>query len=405
VLLERLVDGSVRGLADYGGYRALDVALGMAPEAVIDEIERSGLRGRGGAGFPTGQKLRTVASEPGAVKYVVMNADEGDPGAYVDRILLEDDPHALLEGLALAAYAVGATRGYIYLRGEYPDALPILEAAIAEARSAGIVGEKLLGRGPAFDLEVVVGLGSYVCGEETALLDSIEGRRPFVRSRPPYPSTRGLHGRPTLVQNVETLANLPWIVRHGGGAYAAMGFSRSRGTKLVSLNSLFRRPGLYEVDLGTPVRRIVEDLGGGLATGAVRGVIIGGPLAGVLPPRHFDVPLAFEELAALGASVGHGGVVAFDEHTSLRELAHHVFSFGAWESCGRCTPCRLGAGLIADMLGEHPGRTPWDATRFGDIVSALHATSLCGHGTGLGEFARSLLRHYPGEVEACRASS
>ena len=408
VVLERLVDGRVRNLtayADRGGYRALDGALRMAPGSVMDEVERSGLRGRGGAGFPTGRKLRAVASEAAAAKCVVMNADEGDPGAYVDRILLEDDPHALLEGLALAAYAVGATRGYVYLRGEYPDALPIVEAAITEARSAGIFGQRMLGRGPAFDVEVVVGLGSYVCGEETALLDSIEGRRPFVRSRPPYPSSRGLHGQPTLVQNVETLANLPWIVRHGGEAYAAAGFSRSRGTKLVSLNSLFRRPGLYEVELGTSVRRIVEDMGGGLATGAIRGVIIGGPLAGVLPPRHFDVPLAFEELAALGASVGHGGVVAFDEHTSLRELAHHVFSFGAYESCGRCTPCRLGARSIEDMVANVPGQSPWDAERFAAIASALRATSLCGHGTGLGEFARSLLRHYPEELATCFASS
>ena len=409
VVLERLVDGAVRTLAHYrarGSYRALDRALGMAPGAIIDEVERSGLRGRGGAGFPTGKKLRAVASQSAAAKYVVMNADEGDPGAYIDRFLLEDDPHGPLEGLAVAAYAVGATRAYVYLRREYPDALPILESAIAEARSAGIFGPKMLGRGPAFDVEVIVGLGSYVCGEETALLNSIEGRRPFVRSRPPYPSTKGLHGRPTLVQNVETLANLPWIVRHGGAEYAAMGFSRSRGTKVVSLNSLFRLPGLYEVELGTPIRRIVEELGGGLATGTVKGVIIGGPLAGVVPPRHFDAPLAFEELGALGASVGHGGVVAFDDHTSIRELVHHVFSFGAYESCGRCTPCRLGAGAIEEMVGDAPRgaeKIPRDAKRFEDIVSALRATSLCGHGTGLAEFALSVLRHYREELATCFA--
>ncbi|HLK10787.1 MAG TPA: NADH-ubiquinone oxidoreductase-F iron-sulfur binding region domain-containing protein [Candidatus Binatia bacterium] len=406
VVLERLVDASVRTLGAYealGGYRALECALGRAPAAVVDEVERSRLRGRGGAGFPTGRKLRAVASASAAVKHVVANADEGDPGAYVDRFLLEDDPHALLEGLALAAYAVGATQGYVYLRREYPDALPILERAIAEARSAGVFGPKMLGRGPAFDVEVVVGLGSYVCGEETALLNSIEGRRPFVRSRPPYPSASGLHGRPTLVQNVETLVNLPWIVRHGGAAYAAMGYSRSRGTKVVSLSSLFRRPGLYEVELGTPVRRIVEELGGGLATGVIKGVLVGGPLAGVLPPRHFDAPLAFEELAALGASVGHGGVVAFDEHTSVRELVHHVFSFAAYESCGRCTPCRLGARSVEDMVA--PGRPPGNATRFEEIVSALRATSLCGHGTGLGEFAQSVLRHYREELAACFVSS
>jgi NADH:ubiquinone oxidoreductase subunit F (NADH-binding) len=408
VVLERLVDGAVRTLANYGargGYRALDRALGMAPGALIDKVEGSGLRGRGGAGFATGKKLRAVASQAAAAKYVVMNADEGDPGAYIDRILLEDDPHASLEGLALAAYAVGATKGYIYLRREYPDALPILETAIAEARNAGIFGPKLLGRGPAFDVEVIVGLGSYVCGEETALLNSIEGRRPFVRSRPPYPSAKGLHGRPTLVQNVETLANLPWIVRHGSAEYAAMGFSRSRGTKVLSLNSLFRQPGLYEVELGTPIRRIVEELGGGLATGTVKGVIIGGPLAGILPPPHFDAPLAFEELGALGVSVGHGGIVAFDDHTSIRQLVQHVFSFGAYESCGRCTPCRLGARTIEDMVADAVGaaKTLWDPERFEDIVSALRATSLCGHGTGLAEFAQSVLRHYREELAACSA--
>ncbi|HZP43960.1 MAG TPA: NADH-ubiquinone oxidoreductase-F iron-sulfur binding region domain-containing protein [Candidatus Binatia bacterium] len=408
VVLERVADGGARTLAEYtalGGYRALDRALGTAPAAVVAEVERAGLRGRGGAGFPTGRKLAAVAAQPAAPKYVVMNADEGDPGAYVDRILLEDDPHAPLEGLAIAAYAVGATKGWIYLRREYPDALPILERAIADARAAGILGPKLLGRGPAFDVEVVVGLGSYVCGEETALLESIEGRRPFVRPRPPYPSAHGLHGRPTLVQNVETLANVPWIVAHGSAAYAAMGFSRSRGTKVVSLNSLFRRPGLYEVELGTPLRRIVDDLGAGLSTGGVTGVIVGGPLAGVLPPSCFDAPLAFDELAALGASVGHGGVIAFDEHTSIRALVHHVFAFGADESCGRCTPCRLGTRAVADMVAKRSPAAAWDAGRFEAIASALHATSLCGHGTGLGEFARSVLRHYREELSACFASS
>jgi formate dehydrogenase iron-sulfur subunit len=405
-VLERLVDGSVRTLTEYrarGGYEALESALGRPPVVIVDEVERSGLRGRGGAGFPTGRKLRAVASESAADKYVVMNADEGDPGAYIDRILLEDDPHAVLEGLALAAYAVGATRGYIYLRREYPDALPILEAAIGEARSAGIFGARMMGSGPRFDVDVVAGLGSYVCGEETALLNSIEGHRPFVRSRPPYPSASGLHRRPTLVQNVETLANLPWIVRHGGDTYAAVGFSCSRGTKVLSLNSLFRRPGLYEVEFGTSIRRIVEEVGGGLATGTMKGVIIGGPLAGVLPPQHLDVPLAFEELAALGASVGHGGVVAFDEHTSIRELVHHVFSFGAYESCGRCTPGRLGARLVEEMIAAE--RPAWAAKRFEEVVSALRATSLCGHGTGLGDFAQSVLRHYPEELAACFASS
>ncbi|MBC7171553.1 MAG: SLBB domain-containing protein, partial [Polyangiaceae bacterium] len=384
-------------------YRAVEIALARGPAAIIEEVETSALRGRGGAAFPTGRKLRAVASAPGLDKYVVANADEGDSGAYIDRLLLEEDPHAVIEGLCVAGYAVGASQGFLFLRREYESALPGLETALEEARCAGVLGEKLLGEGPPFDVTIVSGHGSYVCGEETALLNSIEGRRPFVRSRPPYPSEHGLFGRPTLVQNVETLANLPWIVRHGGADYAALGIPGSRGTKLVSLNSLFRRPGLYEVELGTPVRSIVEDAGGGLACGALKGVLIGGPLAGVLPPRHLDAPLAFEELAALGACVGHGGFIAFDEGTSIRELVHHVFSFGAYESCGLCTPCRLGASRIEAMSEptRRPAPPPWALETFEATVAALSRTSLCGHGTGLGEFAKSVLRYYREELLAC----
>jgi NADH:ubiquinone oxidoreductase subunit F (NADH-binding) len=381
-----------------GGYRALEKSRSMSTEAVAREVEASQLRGRGGAGFPTGRKLRAVAAATALEKYVVMNADEGDPGAYIDRILLEDDPHAVLEGLLIAAYAIGATKGFIYLRREYPDARPILEGAIAEAREAGVLDGD-------FDVELVVGEGSYVCGEESALLNAIEGRRPFARSRPPYPSQAGLFGRPTLVQNVETLANIAWIVSNGGDAYASLGFSTSRGTKVVSLNSLFHRPGLYEVELGTPVREIVEDLGGGLRSGELRGVLIGGPLAGVLPPRHLDVPFAFEELRELGASVGHGGIVAFDERTSILDLLHHVFSFGAYESCGLCTPCRLGSREIERLSDNSNLGTPWDGTTFERIVCALRETSLCGHGGGLAEFAGSVSRYYREELLECLASS
>jgi NADH:ubiquinone oxidoreductase subunit F (NADH-binding) len=394
IVLERVARGGARQLSEYaaaGGYQALERARSMTPDAVIRELEVSGLRGRGGAGFPTGKKLRAVASQRAGPKYVVMNADEGDSGAYIDRFLLEDDPFALLEGLSIVAHAVGATKGFIYLRREYPEALTRLQAAIAEAAAARV----------GLEVELVVGDGSYVCGEETALLNSLEGRRPFVRSRPPFPSEKGLFGHPTLVQNVETLASIPWIISHGGQAYAALGFSLSRGTKVVSLNSLFAKPGLYEVEFGTPVREIVEGLGGGLATGTLRGVIIGGPVAGVLPPRQLDAPFAFEELHALGASVGHGGVVAFDEHTSALELVHHVFSFGASESCGRCTPCRLGARHVERMAAR---AVPWDLQTFEALVSALQRTSLCGHGSGLGEFAQSMLRHYREELLACFGS-
>jgi formate dehydrogenase iron-sulfur subunit len=334
-----------------------------------------------------------------------MNADEGDPGAFIDRILLEEDPHAALEGLSIAAHAVGAQRGFIYVRREYPDALVRIRAAVAEARSAGVLGDNVLGRGFPFDVDIAVGDGSYICGEETALLNSIEGVHPFVRCRPPYPSERGLFGAPTLVHNVETLTNLPWIIAHGAEAYAAMGFANSRGTKVLSLNSLFARPGLYEVELGISVRDIVESVGGGLARGILRGVLIGGPLAGVLPPTQLDVPLAFEEMRAVGASVGHGGVMAFDQQTPILDLVHHVFSFGAYESCGRCTPCRLGARLIEQMTSASETDVPRDLDMFQDLVSALGRTSLCGHGSGLAEFAESVLRYYREELLACFDSS
>lgn len=402
IVLERIAAGGGGELDVYlrqGGYRALLRAVTQAPSAVIAEIERAQLRGRGGAGFPTGRKLRVVAEQAQPTKYVVVNADEGDPGAFSDRILMEEDPHAVLEGAAIAAHAVGATRGYIYVRREYPDAFATLTRALHEATEAGLMGPRA--RGLCLDLQIVQGNGSYVCGEETALLNSIERRRPFVRSRPPYPGQSGLFGMPTLVQNVETLVNLPFIVNHGAAAYAALGVPGSRGTKLVSLNSLFHAPGLYEVEFGMPLRSIVDQLGQGMKSGDLKGVIVGGPLAAVLPPDRLDVPFGFDELRALGASVGHGGVIAFDAHTSIPDLVAHVFRFGAFESCGRCVPCRLGSAQIAHMLDVDHRKSAWDSARFEALASVLRQTSLCGHGTGLGEFAISILRHYRQELLAC----
>jgi NADH:ubiquinone oxidoreductase subunit F (NADH-binding) len=409
VVLGRLTSGDVRSLQAYtaqGGYTVLEEALAKPGEKIIEAIDVSGLRGRGGAGFPTGRKWRAVAQHAADEKFVIANADEGDPGAYIDRFLLEDDPHALLEGMLLAAYAVGARKGWIYLRSEYPRTEEILRNAIAEARSAGLLGERVLPRGFAFDVDLVVGRGSYVCGEETALIRSIEGRRPQVMARPPYPTEHGLFGKPTLVNNVETLASVPWIVAHGGEAYRALGFSQSRGTKVVSLNSLFVRPGLYEIEFGMPVRQIVEELGGGLRDGAIKGLIIGGPLAGVIPPHLFDTPFGFEELHAIGAGVGHGGIVAFDEHTSIAELVHHVFSFGAYESCGECTPCRIGSRRVEEIFRRivDTGAAPiQDFAELQQIVPALKMTTLCGHGGGLGEFADSVLRYYRDALEPCFA--
>ena len=390
-----------------GGYQALDRALRGRPEDVLGAIEQSELRGRGGAGFPAGRKWRAVFAQPDPEKVVVANADEGDPGAYIDRMILEDNPHGLLEALAVAGYAVGARRGYVYLRAEYPDAGHRLAAAIEQARKAGLLGASPIGNGFAFDVHLEIGRGSYVCGEETARLNAIEGRRPEVRVRPPYPAVSGLFGRPTLVHNVETLAAVPWIVEHGADAYRRLGISGSRGTKVLSLNSLFRRPGLYEVEFGLSVRQIVDELGGGLASGTLKGVIIGGPLAGVIPPSLLDTPLGFDELHAIGASVGHGGVVAFDQRTSVAELVHHVFDFGAYESCGKCTPCRLGARRIEEIFrqivtaGQAPAssRDEWLA-----LTRTLAQASLCGHGTGLADFAVSIARYYAQELEPCFAS-
>jgi formate dehydrogenase iron-sulfur subunit len=392
-------------VAEYGGYHALEKVLAKPRAEIVDAVEISGLRGRGGAGFPTGRKWRAVAQQESPEKFVVANADEGDPGAYIDKLLLEDDPHALIEGMTLAAYAVGARKGWIYLRKEYPRAEKIVRAAMKEARGAGLLGAGVLGGDFQFELELVVGQGSYICGEETAMLRSIEGRRPEVTARPPYPTQHGLFGKPTLIDNVETLVNVPWIVAHGGDAYRTLGFSQSRGTKVVSLNSLFNSPGLYEIEFGVTVRHIVEELGGGLREGApIKAVMIGGPLAGVIPPYSLDTPFGFEELHAIGASVGHGGIVAFDRHTSIPELVEHVFSFGAYESCGKCTPCRIGSGRIEKIFEEitDSGAAPAaNFSEFEQLVTALKWTSLCGHGVGLGEFADSVLRYYRDDLTPC----
>jgi NADH:ubiquinone oxidoreductase subunit F (NADH-binding) len=409
IVLKRIAEGGARSFSSYtqgGGYHALESALAGSPDVLVREIDISGLRGRGGAGFPAGKKWRTVLSETSAEKFVVANADEGDPGAYIDRFIIEDDPHALIEGMVIAGYGVGAGKGYVYLRAEYPRARTVLEEAIADARRNALLGERILGTNFSFDIEVVIGHGSYVCGEETALLNSIEGRRPEVRARPPYPTNQGLWGKPTLVNNVETLASVVWIVHNGGLAYATLGTPTSKGTKVISLNSLFKRPGLYEIEFGVSVRHIVEELGGGLKTGSLKGFIIGGPLAGVIPPSLLDTRFGFDELHAIGASVGHGGVVAFDERTSIAELIHHVFDFGAFESCGKCTPCRLGSREIERMFWEAIQGSHAPAgkrTELEEVTTALAVTSLCGHGSGLAEFARSVFRHYPEELESCFA--
>ena len=406
ILLGNLLRGGVHDLAAYvanGGGTALSRALAMPPANIIVSITDSGLRGRGGAGFPAGRKWAAVANVNAPRKYIVANADEGDPGAFSDRMLMEDDPFLLIEAMLIAALAVDAEYGTIYLRKEYPGAVASLRSALQQAYEAGWLGANARGPARRFDLELIIGQGSYVCGEETAMLNSIEGKRPEVRVRPPQITAHGLFNAPTLVNNVETLCAVPWIVAHGAQPYADLGTAASRGTKLVSLNSLFRRPGLYEVEFGMPLRQIVDQAGGGLRRGSLLGVMVGGPLAGLVPPALLDTPFAHEEMQSIGCAVGHGGMIAFADDTSIPELMAEVFRFGALESCGKCTPCHLGSPELARMwhavlAGERISQQRWQ-----DLVDALAATSLCGHGRGLAEFAWAIERHYPQELAKCFA--
>jgi NADH:ubiquinone oxidoreductase subunit F (NADH-binding) len=408
VVLERIIAGGCHTIDAYsnrGGLIGLKHALSIGPEATIAHIERSELRGRGGAGFQTGVKWRTAAATAAPTKYVVANLDEGDPGAYIDRFIAEDDPFAIVEGMSIAAYAIGAAKGFLYVRCEYPAAIARLKQALTESRNSRLIGTRVLGTDFSFDVELIVGAGSYECGEETSLLNSTEGRRPVARVRPPYVAERGLWGLPTIVNNAETLACTPWIMRNGADAYVTLGIPGSRGTKVLSLNSLFRRPGLYEVEFGISLREIVEEIGGRLARGKLLGLMVGGPLAGMVPPHLLDTRLGFAEMRVIGASVGHGGVIAFDDRTTIPELLMHVFSFGAHESCGECTPCRLGTRRVEEIFSRvlRGGASAADKTEWQEVVTALRHASLCGLGTGLAEFAESILSHYSQELRACFA--
>jgi NADH:ubiquinone oxidoreductase subunit F (NADH-binding)/NADH:ubiquinone oxidoreductase subunit E len=413
VVLERLAAaGDATALSTaraHGAFNGLTKALAsMTPDDVLLHVERAQLRGRGGAGFPTATKWRFTAASARASNeaFVVCNADEGDPGSYIDKWLMERDPFAVLEGMALAGYAIGASRGFVYVRSEYPESAPALRRAVEAARAAGLLGAGLNGTGFSFDVEVVEGAGSYVCGEETALLRSLEGLRGMVTARPPFPAEKGLFGKPTVVNNVETLANLGWIMRHGGDAYAALGAGTSRGTKAVSLNERFVRPGIYEVPFGTPVRTILERLGGGLKGGRpIKAVQIGGPLGGILPDALLDTPLGFEELDAVGALLGHGGVVAWDDTVDARDIAVHLFEFCDAESCGKCFPCRLGGrrGLeIARRLKDaRPGAEVMaDVSLLVDLCETMKLGSLCAHGGAIPIPIASLLTHFRSEMTA-----
>jgi NADH:ubiquinone oxidoreductase subunit F (NADH-binding) len=345
---------------------------------------RSGERGRGGAGFSTGAKWRAAAAAPGAQKYVVANGDEGDPGSFVDRLLLESDPHGVLEGLALCAYAVGASRGVVFVRSEYPAAVARVERAVEAARSAGLLGAELFGSSFCFDVRVFRGLGSYVCGEETALLNAVEGRRGEVRLRPPYPVEAGLWGCPTVVNNVETLVNVPWIVERGPDAFAALGTSASRGTKALCLNASFPAPGVVEVAFGSSLREVLEGAGGlALDRAHVEALLLGGPMGSVLLPEECDVPICYGELGARGIRLGHGGVVAVPAGADLEALLLHHLEFMARESCGKCVPCRAGSQkahkILLELL-ERGGDAADVDERIDELEETMRLTSICGLG-------------------------
>jgi bidirectional [NiFe] hydrogenase diaphorase subunit len=370
-----------------------EVLAAGGPERVQREVLASGLRGRGGAGFPAAVKWKAASEAPArGPRRLVCNGDEGDPGSYVDRLLMESDPHRLLAGMALAAYACGATRGHVYVRSEYPRARDALRAAVAEARTAGHLGHGAESAW-SFDVDVFEGAGSYVAGEETALIHSMEGLRGEVQARPPFPTERGYLHEPTVVNNVETLSAVPWIVARGGGAYASYGVGDSRGTKVVCLNERFERPGAYEVELGTSVGEIVSELGGGLRDGAQLAAIeVGGPLGGYLAPDQLETPLTFEALREAGADLGHGSLIALDTQLDREAVLRHFWGFAASESCGTCVPCRLGTRRGLELAATEPAVSAEEAMP--GALTAMEHASLCAFGRAVPAVVRSIERAY-----------
>ncbi len=380
------------------GYVGLRHALELAPSAIVQQVTDSGLRGRGGAAFPTGIKWKTVADAPGTQKYIVCNADEGDSGTFADRMLMEGDPYVLIEGMTIAGLAVGATRGYIYLRSEYPHAERVLNEAIAQATATGYLGADILGSGLRFTLEVRRGAGAYICGEETALLESLEGRRGQIRFKPPLPAHKGLFAQPTVVNNVISLATVPVILQHGAAHYADFGMGRSRGTQPFQLAGNVRQGGLIETAFGLTLGELINDWGGGTASGRpVRTAQVGGPLGAYLPVAQFDTPLTYEDFAAKSAMLGHGGVVVFDDTVDMAAMARFAMEFCAVESCGKCTPCRLGAVRGRELI-EHiiAGRDVERRLRtLRELCDTMVSASLCALG-GMAPFpVLSALDHFP----------
>ena len=382
----------------HGGYKGLERAIALGPAGILEEVTSSGLRGRGGAGFPTGVKGKTTPDAPGARKYLVCNADEGDSGTFADRMIMEGDPFLLIEGMTIAALAVGATKGFIYIRSEYPLAIGAMRQAIETALRAGLLGPSVAGAPQAFDLEVRVGAGAYVCGEETALLDSLEGKRGQVRFKPPLPAHRGLFGMPTVINNVLSFCAAPWILAEGGAAYRDFGMGRSRGTMPIQLAGNIRNGGLYETAFGVTLGELVQDIGGGTLNGRpVRAVQVGGPLGAYFPPALFDTPFDYEAFAARDGLIGHGGVVVFDDGVDMRKQARFALEFCAFESCGKCTPCRIGAVRGVETIDNlTAGRAPAAQLEIlRDLCETMKFGSLCALGGFTPYPVMSAITHFP----------
>jgi NADH:ubiquinone oxidoreductase subunit F (NADH-binding)/(2Fe-2S) ferredoxin/Pyruvate/2-oxoacid:ferredoxin oxidoreductase delta subunit len=394
-------------LDDYlaaGGYQALQkVFAGIKPDKIIDAVERSGLRGRGGGGFPTGRKWRFCRQVPGDVKYLICNGDEGDPGAFMDRAVMEGDPHAVLEGMIIGGYAIGASQGFIYVRHEYPLAVKRLNLAIGQAKEAGLLGANILGSGFGFDVKISKGAGAFVCGEETALIASVEGHIGEPRPRPPYPAVAGLWGKPTVINNVETWANVPAIMNNGPDWYAAIGTDNSKGTKVFSLVGAVNNTGLVEVPMGTTLKQMVFDLGGGIRGGGeFKAVQTGGPSGGCIPRQFLDLPVDYDSLQSVGSIMGSGGMIVMDEHSCMVDVARYFMSFLHDESCGKCTPCREGTGQLLEILtaitkGEG---VPEHLDLMAELCATMRDASLCGLGQSAVNPVLSTLKYFREEYEA-----
>lgn len=385
------------------GYAALIKCLTeYEPQQVIDMVKASGLRGRGGAGFPTGTKWQFVKNAAGDVKYVCCNADEGDPGAFMDRSVLEGDPHSVIEAMTIAAYAVGGTQGYIYVRAEYPIAVDRCRIAIKQAREYGLLGKNILGTDFSFDIELRLGAGAFVCGEETALMVSVEGNRGEPRPRPPFPANKGLFGKPTLLNNVETYANITQIIRNGPDWFASMGTEKSKGTKVFALGGKIVNTGLVEVPMGTTLREIVYDIGGGIPKGKqFKAAQTGGPSGGCIPPQHLDVPIDYDKLIEIGSMMGSGGLIVMDEDTCMVDIAKFFLEFTVDESCGKCTPCRIGTKRLLEMLNKVTDGTATmeDLDKMEELCYYIKENSLCGLGQTAPNPVLSTLRYFRDEYE------